>query len=177
MFYFTGGSMLSKKIEDALNSQINAELYSSYLYLSMSAYFTSISLGGFANWMKQQAQEELFHAMKMYDFLGERGGRIILQAIDQPQTEWTSANDAFSNVLAHEQKVTSLIYNLVDMALDERDHATHIFLQWFVSEQVEEEASAGEIVDKLKLIGTDANGLFMLDNELGQRQFVLPANK
>ena len=169
--------MLPKKIEDALNAQINAELYSSYLYLSMSAYFTSISLGGFANWMKQQAQEELFHGMKMYDFLGERGGRIILQTIEQPQAEWTTAYDVFTNVLAHEQKVTGLINDLVNMALDERDHATHIFLQWFVSEQVEEEATAGEIVDKLKLIDNNANGLFMLDNELGQRLFVLPANK
>jgi ferritin len=166
--------MLSKKIEEALNDQINAEIYSSYLYLSMSAYFASKSLNGFANWMRQQVQEELFHAMKMYDFVNERGGRVILKSIDQPQTEWASTRAVFDHVLAHEQKVTGLINNLVDMALDNRDHASHIFLQWFVSEQVEEEATAGEIVDKLRLIGGDANGLFMLDRELGQRQFVMP---
>jgi ferritin len=166
--------MLSKKIEEALNDQINAEIYSSYLYLSMSAYFASKSLNGFANWMRQQVQEELFHALKMYDFVNERGGRVILKSIDQPQTEWASTRAVFDHVLAHEQKVTGLINNLVDMALDKRDHASHIFLQWFVSEQVEEEATAGEIVDKLRLIGGDANGLFMLDRELGQRQFVMP---
>jgi ferritin len=166
--------MLSKKIEEALNDQINAEIYSSYLYLSMSAYFASKSLNGFANWMRQQVQEELFHAMKMYNFVNERGGRVILKSIDQPQAEWASTRAVFDHVLAHEQKVSGLINNLVDMALDKRDHASHIFLQWFVSEQVEEEATAGEIVDKLRLIGGDANGLFMLDRELGQRQFVMP---
>jgi ferritin len=166
--------MLSKKIEEALNDQINAELYSSYLYLAMSAYFASKSLNGFANWMRQQVQEELFHAMKMYNYVNERGGRVILKSIDQPQTEWDSTQAVFDHVLAHEQKVTGLINDLVDMALNNRDHASHIFLQWFVSEQVEEEATAGEIVDKLRLIGGDANGLFMLDRELGQRQFVMP---
>ncbi len=115
--------------------------------------------------------------MKMFDYVNERGGRVVLQAVEQPQTEWTSASDVFENVLSHERKVTGLINDLVNLALDERDHATNIFLQWFVSEQVEEESSAGEIVDKLKLIGNDANGLFMLDRELGQRQFTWPAGK
>jgi len=169
--------MLSKKMDEAINKQINAEIYSSYLYLSMCAYFESIGLAGSASWMRQQAQEEMFHAMKMFDYVNARGGRVILQAVEQPQTEWTSAADVFRNVLSHEQKVTGLIYDLVNLALDERDHATNIFLQWFVSEQVEEEASAGEIVDKLKLIGNDANGLFMLDRELGLRQFTWPAGK
>ena len=169
--------MLSKKMEKAINQQINAELYSSYLYLSMSTYFESISLDGFSNWMRQQAQEELFHAMKMFDFVCERGGRVILQAIEQPPAKWTTPLNAFENVLSHEQKVTGLINNLVNLALDERDHATNIFLQWFVSEQVEEEATAGTLVDKLKLIGKDANGLFMLDSELAQRTFVMPANE
>jgi ferritin len=166
--------MLSKKMEKAINQQINAELYSSYLYLSMATYFESISLGGFANWMRQQVQEELFHAIKMFDFVCERGGRVTLTAIDGPPTEWKSPLDTFKNVLAHEQKVTGLINDLVNLALDERDHATNIFLQWFVSEQVEEEATAGTLVDKLKLIGKDANGLFMLDTELGQRVFTMP---
>jgi ferritin len=168
--------MLSKKMEKAINQQINAELYSSYLYLSMATYFESISLDGFSNWMRQQAQEELFHAMKMFDFVCERGGRVILQAIEQPPSKWTSPLNAFETVLSHEQKVTGLINNLVNLALDERDHATNIFLQWFVSEQVEEEATAGTLVDKLKLIGKDANGMFMLDTELAQRTFTLPAN-
>jgi len=167
--------MLSKKMEKAINQQINAELFSAYLYLSMATYFESISLGGFANWMRQQVQEELFHAMKMFDFVCERGGRVILQTIDGPPSKWTSPLAAFENVLSHEQKVTGLINDLVNLAHEERDHATNIFLQWFVSEQVEEEATAGTLVDKLKLIGKDANGLFMLDTELGQRTFTMPA--
>ena len=169
--------MLSKKMEKAINQQINAELYSSYLYLSMATYFESISLSGFSNWMRQQAQEELFHGMKMFDFVCERGGRVILGAIEQPPSKWTSPLNAFENVLSHEQKVTGLINNLVNLALDERDHATNIFLQWFVSEQVEEEDTAGSLVDKLKLIGKDANGLFMLDTELAQRTFTLPVKE
>ena len=169
--------MLSKKMEKAINQQINAEMYSSYLYLSMATYFESKSLGGFSNWMRQQAQEELFHGMKMFDYVCERGSRVTLKAIDQPPFKWSSPLDAFQNVLSHEQKVTGLINNLVDLALEERDHATNIFLQWFVSEQVEEEATAGTLVDKLKLIGKDANGLFMLDNDLAQRTFTMPAHE
>ena len=169
--------MLSKKMETAINQQINAELYSSYLYLSMATYFDSKGLGGFSNWMRQQAQEELFHGMKMFDFVCERGGRVVLQAIDKPPSKWSSPLDAFQNVLAHEQKVTGLINDLVNLAIDERDHATNIFLQWFVSEQVEEEDTAGNLVDKLILIGKDANGLFMLDTELGQRIFTLPTKE
>jgi ferritin len=169
--------MLSKKMEKAINQQINAEMYSSYLYLSMATYFESISLGGFSNWMRQQAQEELFHGMKMFDFVCERGGRVTLKTIDQPPAKWASPLDVMKNVLSHEQKVTGLINDLVDLALDERDHATNIFLQWFVSEQVEEEDTAGGLVDKLKLIGKDANGLFMLDTELGQRNFTLPTKE
>ena len=169
--------MLSKKMEKAINQQINAEIYSSYLYLSMATYFESISLGGFSNWMRQQAQEELFHGMKMFDFVCERGGRVTLMAIEKPASKWASPLDAVKNVLSHEQKVTGLINDLVNLAQDERDHATNIFLQWFVSEQVEEEDTAGTLVDKLKLIGKDANGLFMLDTELGQRMFTLPTKE
>jgi ferritin len=169
--------MLSKKMEKAINQQINAEIYSSYLYLSMATYFESKSLGGFSNWMRQQAQEELFHGMKMFDFVCERGGRVSLKAIDQPPSKWSSPLNAIENVLSHEQKVTGLINDLVNLAQDERDHATNIFLQWFVSEQVEEEDTAGSLVDKLILIGKDANGLFMLDTELGQRMFTIPTKE
>ncbi len=166
--------MLNKKMEQAINAQINAELYSSYLYLAMCAHFESVSLGGMATWMRMQAQEELFHAIKMYDFVHERGGKVTLSAIAKPPGQWKTPLAVFTAVLEHEQKVTGLINDLVNLALDERDHATNIFLQWFVTEQVEEEASASTIVDKLKLIGTDANGLFVLDNELGQRVFTPP---
>lgn len=167
--------MLSTKMEDAITKQINAELYSAYLYLSMSSYFQSKSLAGFAQWMRMQAQEEQFHAMKFYDYVHERGGRVVLTAIVQPPSEWDSPFAAFENVLAHEQKVTGLINDLTNLAIDERDHASNIFLQWFISEQVEEEASAGEIIDKLKLIGNDTAGLFVLDKDLGQRIFTPPA--
>ncbi len=167
--------MVNKKIEGALNQQLNAELYSSYLYLSMSAYFQSINLPGFANWMRVQAQEELVHAMKFYDFINERGGRVMLQEVKAPPTEWSSPHDVFENAYKHEQKVTGLINDLVNLAVGERDHATNIFLQWFVTEQVEEEASADEVVQKLKLVGDDNAGLFMLDGEMGQRVFTPPA--
>ena len=167
--------MLSKKMEKALNGQINAELYSSYLYLAMSAWFTGKGLAGFANWMRQQAQEEMFHAIKFYDFVGERGGKVVLEAIAKPDADWQNGTEVFKATLEHERKVTGLINNLVNQALDERDHATNIFLQWFVSEQVEEEANAGAILDKLKLIGKESGGLFALDQELAQRVFTMPA--
>jgi ferritin len=167
--------MLDEKMQTALNKQMTAELYSSYLYLSMSAYFQSISLPGFANWMRIQAQEELVHAMKFYDFINERGGRVILQPVEGPPTEWSSPLDVFENTYKHEQKVTGLINDLVNLAVKEGDHATNIFLQWFVTEQVEEEASADEVVQKLKLMGDAKGGLFMLDREMGQRVFTPPA--
>jgi len=166
--------MLNPKMEKAINAQINAELYSSYLYLAMGAHFESVSLAGLANWMRMQAQEELFHGMKMYDFVHERGGRVNLEAIAKPPAKWKTPLEVFTEVLKHEQKVTGLINDLANLAQDERDHATTIFLQWFITEQVEEEASATAIVDKLKLIGNDPNGLFVLDNELGQRVFTPP---
>lgn len=166
--------MLNKKIEEALNSQINAEMYSSYLYLSMSAYFESTGLSGFANWMRAQAQEELMHAMKFYDYVNERGGRVILGPIEAPLSEWESPLATFEATYEHEQKVTGLINDLVNLAMEEKDHATNTFLQWFVTEQVEEEASASEIVNKLKLIGDAPGGLFMLDRELGTRVLTMP---
>jgi len=167
--------VISKKMEKALNEQLNAELYSSYLYLSMSAYFQSLNLEGFANWMRVQAQEEHMHAMKFYDFLVERGGRITLSQIAGPPTEWKSPSDVFESTYSHEQKVTGLIGDLVDLAAKEKDHATSIFLQWFVSEQVEEEASASGVVEKLKLMADAPGAIFMFDRELGQRTFTPPA--
>jgi len=167
--------MLNKEMEMALNAQVNAEMYSAYLYLSMSAYFQSKSLGGFASWMRVQAQEEMVHAMKLYDFINERGGRVILEPIEAPPTEWDSPLATSEAVYEHEQKVTGLINELVELALEKHDHATNIFLQWFVSEQVEEEDSANDVVEKIKLMGDARGGLFMLDRELGQRVFTPPA--
>ena len=167
--------MISKKMEDALNEQVNAELFSSYLYLSMESWFKSKNLSGFANWMRVQAQEEMTHAMKFYDFIDERGGRITLKAVEGPQTEWDSPLVVFEAVYEHEQKVTGLINNLVDLSIKEKDHATNSFLQWFVSEQVEEEASADAAVQQLKMVESAPGGMFMLDRELGQRVFTSPA--
>ena len=169
--------MIKNKVQDALNYQLNREMYSAYLYLSMSAYFQSISLKGFANWMYIQAQEEMVHAMKFYNFVIQRGGRVILTDIEAPQKEWDSPLDAFENVYQHEQKVTGLIHDLVNLAIAEKDHATNNFLQWFVDEQVEEEESSSEVTEKLKLIGDGTAGMFMLDNDLGQRVFMPPANE
>lgn len=168
--------MISKKMNKAFNAQINAEMFSSYLYLSMSAWLAEKSLSGFATWMRAQAQEELFHATKMYDYLIERGGSIKLEAIDKPKGSWDSPEDVIKDVVAHEAHVTALINNLVDVALDERDHAANIFLQWFIEEQVEEEASVGDVYEKIKLISGDSAGLFALDMELAKRVFVPPTN-
>lgn len=166
--------MLKERVQNAINDQINAEIYSAYLYLSMQSYFQSISLGGFATWMQSQVQEELMHSMKLYDFVGERGGRVVLDTIEKPESDWKSPLIAFENILKHEQLVSSLINDLLELAILEKDHATQIFLQWFVTEQVEEEATVGEVVDKLKLIDNDSSGLFFLDAELGKRVFTLP---
>lgn len=161
--------MLNQKIQDAFNQQINAEIYSSYLYFSMSNYFESQSLKGMANWMKVQAQEEMTHVARFCDFINERGGRVLLSQIEGPKTEWESPLQVFEEALGHEQKVTGLINGLVDLAVSENDHAANTFLQWFVTEQVEEEASVQEVVDNLKLAGDFGGILFMLDKDLGQR--------
>lgn len=166
--------MISEKITEAFNGQINAEIYSSYLYLSMSAYFESINLRGMANWMRCQAAEELIHAMKFYNFLCERGGKVKLAAVEGPPTKWDSPLHIFEEAYRHEQKVTGLINNLVDLAVQERDHAANNFLQWFVAEQVEEESSADAVVQSLKLAGDQGGGLFMIDRELAQRVFTVP---
>ena len=161
--------MLSDKMQAALNKQLNAELYSGYLYLSMNAYFKALNLDGFANWMYYQAQEELTHGMKLYDFINQRGGQVVLDQIEAPPTSWGSPLAVFEATLEHEQKVTGLINDLMEVALSERDHATQIFLQWFVSEQVEEEESVGGVLEQLKLMGAAEGGLFMIDRELAKR--------
>jgi ferritin len=164
-------------MQDALNEHLNAELYSSYLYLSMSASFESMNLAGFASWMRIQAQEELMHAMKFFDYIIERGGHAILSAVDGPQTEWDSTLAAFSQAYEHETVISDKINKLVDLAIKQSDHATNNFLQWFVAEQVEEEATADAIVQQLKLVGSDGPGLLMLDRELANRTFVAPADQ
>ena len=169
--------MITKKMQDALNGQINAELYSSYLYLSMEAAFEVMNLPGMGKWMRMQTQEEIVHAMKLYDFVNERGSKVTLKAIDGPQVEWPSALAVFEAAYAHEQKVTGLINELVNLAVEEKDHATNSFLQWFVNEQVEEEASASDVVAKLKMVENAPGGLFMIDQELGQRVFAPPTTQ
>jgi ferritin len=162
--------MLSKTMEDALNRQVNRELYSSYLYLGMSAYFENASLRGFAGWMKVQAGEEHSHAMKIYEYILARQGKVVLDAIEAPKAKWTSAGKVFEEVYAHEQKVTGMIDALVELAVKEKDHATFEMLQWFVKEQVEEEANAALICDKIKTLGDVPGHLFWLDHELSKRK-------
>jgi len=162
--------MISNKIEKALNDQIMEEYASSHLYLSMAAYFKSINLDGFAHWMQQQSGEEMGHAMKFYGYIFEQQGKVTLGGIEKPQSEWASPLAAFEAAYHHEQKITGLINNLANLAIGEKDHATNIFLHWFVTEQVEEEANAIEIIQKLKMVGDSKQGLLMLDHELGQRK-------
>lgn len=161
--------MIKENILNLLNKQINEELYSSYLYLSMSAYFSSINLDGFANWMRIQSEEEYSHAMKIYDLIIQRDGKITLTKIKDPKAVWKSPLDAFQDTLKHEQHISNLINEIVNLTIKEKDHATNQFFQWFVSEQVEEEANAKAIVYKLKMIGDTKGGLYMLDRELAQR--------
>ncbi|CCO22933.1 ferritin [Maridesulfovibrio hydrothermalis] len=167
--------MSNKVLEKALNEQLNAELYSAYLYLSMSAYFSDIGLNGFANWMRVQAKEEQFHAMKFYDYIIERGGRVVLTAIEAPQVEWDGPLNVVEEVLVHEKKVTSLTNGIMDLAIAEKDHAANIFMQWFITEQVEEESNVNDVLSKLKLTGGEGNGMFILDKELSTRVFNAPA--
>jgi ferritin len=161
--------MLNPEIQDALNKQINAEFYSAYLYLSMSAHFEAQSLTGMAHWMRIQAQEEVGHALKFFDFIHERDGRVTLTEIDRPKTKWDSPSEVFQDAYEHEQKVTGMINNLSTLAASSNDHAAHNFLEWFVAEQVEEENTVRTIVDQLKLVGDDGVGQFILDGQLGQR--------
>ncbi|HUK51356.1 MAG TPA: ferritin [Terriglobales bacterium] len=161
--------MINSKIEAALNDQIRKEFYSSYLYLSMAARFNSMNLKGFAKWMKIQAGEETKHGMKIYDFVEERGGKVMLQQINAPPSNQKSPREIFDEASQHEHMVTESIDKLVELARAEKDNATEVFLQWFVNEQVEEEASTNEIAQKLQLIGDSAPTLLMLDAELGKR--------
>jgi len=166
--------MIGKAMEAAINKQINAELYSAYLYLAMSAWLDGLQLPGFAHWMRAQAQEEMTHAMRFYAYLGGRGGQTALEAIQAPPGQWASPLACFEEVAAHEAKVTALINGLMDLALEARDHASVNMLQWFIAEQVEEEASAAEVIGKLKLVAQTHGGLFMLDKDMAARTFVMP---
>jgi ferritin len=167
--------MISEKMVNAINDQINAEIYSAYLYLAMKAYFESQNLLGFANWMDVQTKEEMTHAMKFYGFINARNGRVQLGAIEKPPFEWASPLAAFEATYKHEQIITDRINKLVDLAQSEKDHATVSFLKWFVDEQVEEESNDVAVIQKLKLMQNAPGGMFMLDNELAQRVFTPPA--
>jgi ferritin len=162
--------MISKKMQDAINEQINAELYSAYLYLAMAAFFESRNLDGAAKWMEAQAGEEQAHAMKFYKFVFERGGRVTLKGIDTPPAEWKSPTDVFESTYAHEQKVTGMINQLVELARAEKDYAAEVLLQWYVKEQVEEEATASKIAERMKMVQDSPNGMFMMDAHLGRRE-------
>ncbi len=161
--------MIEKRMQDEINKQINEELFAAYLYQSMAAYFEDMNLKGFVNWMDKQAKEELEHARKFYDYLVERGGRVELEAIEKPQKEWDSPLAAFEGAYAHEQHVTQRINHMMDVAEELKDRATISMLQWFIDEQVEEEANADEYVQMLKMIGHENRGLFMVDRELAKR--------
>jgi ferritin len=162
-------AMLDAKIQDALNKHLNEELFSAYVYMSMGAYFESLNLSGMAQWMNTQVQEELVHASKFVGFIHDRGGRVILAEIAAPKTDWDSPLNAFEEAYAHERHISSCIGKLLDLAIAENDHPLNTFLQWFVNEQVEEEATVEAIVQKLKLVGDNGVALFMLDGELGKR--------
>lgn len=161
--------MISKKMTDALNEQIKKELYSSYLYLAMSAYCAEQGLAGFAKWLGMQSSEERGHAMKMYAYLQEQGASVKLKAIDEPPAKFGSGQKVFEDVLGHEKFITASICKVMDLAVAEKDYATQGLMQWFINEQVEEESIAADILGKLKMVGGDARGLFMVDRELGAR--------
>lgn len=161
--------MLNQKIEDAFNRQINAELSSAYLYLAMAANFDALNLPGMAHWMRAQHGEEFKHAMKFYEFINQRDGRVTLTQIDTPKAQWKTPLEAFEDAYRHEQHITGRIHDLVNLAAAEKDHAATAFLQWFVNEQVEEEVAARAIIEKLKLAGDSGVVYLMLDGQLGQR--------
>ena len=166
--------MLKKSIEKAINQQINAEFHSAYLYLSMSSWLQSVGMAGCANWMKVQYQEELAHATHFFDYVLERGGRVVLSPIGEVEVDFKSVLHVFEETLTHEVKVTGLINNLMDISIRESDHATKSFLQWFVDEQVEEEANVEQILNNLKLINGEGQGLLMMDREMQTRVYVNP---
>jgi ferritin len=161
--------MITQSMQDALNDQINKELFSSYLYLSMAAHFEDRNLPGFAIWMRKQADEEREHGMKIYDHLLERGARVMLKAIEAPKTDWASTREVFEEVAAHEAKVTASIYALYELALQEKDYPAQVMLHWFIAEQVEEEKNAAEILTQVRLIEERGTAVLMLDHRLGKR--------
>ena len=161
--------MLSEKMAQALNKQLNNELYSAYLYMSMSAYSTYIGLKGFANWFTVQYQEEMVHALKIYDYINDQGSQVNLLEIGRPPAKFESPLDMFEKTLQHEKFITQCINGLIDLAIAERDHATNAFLQWFITEQIEEEANDNEIISRLKLAGDNSNALLFIDKDLGAR--------
>ncbi len=165
---------LKTQMEEALNKHINEEIYSSYLYLSMAAYFESSNFTGFSNWMRIQAKEETLHYEKLFDYVLERGGRVKLMAVAEPPVDWDSALDVFRATLAHEQTVTEMINTLLELAIETRDRATQSFLQWFVDEQVEEEASAEQLMRMLEMSGDSPAALLMLDRETATRVYTPP---
>ncbi len=162
--------MLPQVVQDALNDQIQREFYAAYLYLSMSAYFESLNLPGFARWMRVQSQEEVEHAMRIFDFVNERNGRVVLKAIPQPPTEFESPLAAMQAAYEHEQRVTGYINELYELAVREKDYPTQVMLHWFIEEQVEEEQITGQIVERLKVMGDDPVTLLLMDNLMGQRK-------
>jgi ferritin len=168
--------MISKKMEDAINKQINNEMYSAYLYSAMSADCTFKGLKGFANWFMVQYHEEMLHAMKFYEYVGKMGGKVKLGAIAEPPSTFDSPMDMFQKTLAHEQFITKCIGDLVELAKQEKDHATEVFLQWYVTEQTEEEENDNDIIAQLKLIGTDTAALYLLDKEKALRVVSIPTD-
>ncbi len=168
--------MLKEPVEMALNAQINKEMYAAYLYMAMSAHSSDAGLRGFANWLMVQYHEEMLHAMKIYEYVQARGGKVKLAAIDEPPVTWDSPLVMFRNVLEHEEKVTASINDLVDLAREHKDHASEIFLQWYVTEQVEEEDNANELIRQLEMIGDDVQGLMMMDRELAGRMTTVPTD-
>ena len=167
--------MISNKMNEKLNEQIQKEFYSAYLYLSMEAYFLSMNLNGFANFFHVQTQEERDHAMMFFNYVNKVGGRVVLQQLDAPKCDFSSIEEVLSMSLNHEQMVTKSIYSIVDLAMEEKDHMTNAFLQWFVTEQSEEEATADSNLKKLKLVGNDGRGILMVDAELALRVYAPPA--
>jgi ferritin len=168
--------MMKKEITEALNDQINKEIYSAFLYMSMSSYTNGLVLKGFASWFMVQYHEEMYHAMKLYEYVQSQGESVVLKAIEAPPATFASPLDAFEKTLAHEQLVTKSINDLMDLAIEHRDHATKIFLEWYVTEQVEEEDTAGDMIAQLKMIGDDAHALLMMDRELAARGANVPVD-
>lgn len=169
--------MISKRMEDALNEQLNKEFYSAYMYLAMSAYCNTLGLLGFAHWMRMQYEEENLHVTKMYDYMLNQGGEVHLKMIEEPSKEYGTPLEIFQKTLEHEQFVTQSIHQLMGMAMEERDYATQAFLQWYVTEQVEEESNVQDVLNPLRMVGEDKGGLMMIDQKLGGRMApAMPVN-